>query len=102
MEDPRYVRGKVYKIFNVNDNKVYIGSTTESLGVRWSKHKHDCKNYPKRSSLYKHVTNWADWKMELFEQHPCKNRKELEIREYEVMGTFDNIVNKKKKTRATA
>lgn len=44
---------KVYKIVNDKDSKVYVGSTTEPLNVRLSKHKSRAKidNRP----LYKHM-----------------------------------------------
>lgn len=32
--------GRVYKIINSKNNKVYIGSTFESVSRRWNKHKH--------------------------------------------------------------
>lgn len=99
MEHPRYLKGKIYLIKNINDDRVYIGSTTESLGTRLSKHKHDCKNYPQRTSLYKHINDWNDWNMSLYEEYACSNKKDLEKREYEVMASFPNILNKKKRAK---
>jgi hypothetical protein len=99
MEHPRYLKGKIYLIKNINDDRVYIGSTTESLSSRLSKHKHDCRYYNTRTSLYKYINdnNWNDWNMSLYQEYPCLNKKELEKKEYEVMGSFQNVLNKKKR-----
>jgi hypothetical protein len=101
MEHPRYLKGKIYLIRNINDDRVYVGSTTETLGSRWSKHKHDCRYYNTRTSLYKYIydNNWNDWNMFLYQEYPCGNKKQLEAKEYEVMGFFENVLNKKKKAR---
>ena len=95
--DGRYTNGKIYTIRNRCDtSKVYVGSTIESLGQRYSKHKHDCRYYNNRVSLYKHIDNndWNDWFISLFEEYPCRNKKELERREYQVMAEFGEVLNK--------
>lgn len=101
MEDIRYLKGKIYAVLNEKEGKAYVGSTTEPLSVRFSKHRHDCKKYSHRTSLYRHIdnNNWADWKMTLLEAYPCNNRKALEAREYQLMNNFNDleIVNKKRR-----
>lgn len=98
--DERYTRGKIYTIRNRLDNsRVYVGSTIESLGQRYSKHKHDCRYYSHRVSLYKHISdnNWGDWEMSLFQDYPCNNKRELEKKEYEIIGSFgDNVLNRQR------
>jgi hypothetical protein len=100
MIDNRYLKGKIYIIKNKNDtSKIYVGSTIETLNSRYSKHKHDSKNYKNRCNLYKHVYDWSDWEMTLHEDYPCNNKKELEQREYQIMAEFGEVLNKKKQMR---
>lgn len=98
--DQRYSRGKIYTIRNrLDNNKVYVGSTIETLRQRWSKHRHDCKYYPNRTNFYKYINNndWSDWEIKLYQEYPCRNKKELEKKEYEIIGSFgDNALNKKR------
>jgi len=97
MIDERYTKGKIYVIKNRSDSsKVYVGSTIETLASRKSKHKHDCKKYSTRCNLYKYINdnNWDEWEMTLHEAYPCRNKKELERREYQVMAEFGEVLNK--------
>ena len=100
MIDNRYLKGKIYIIKNKIDNsKIYVGSTIETLKSRYSKHKHDSKNYSSRCNLYKYITDWNDWEMTLYQAYPCDNKKALERREYEIMSEFGEVLNKKKQMR---
>ena len=36
-------KGKIYKIVNIINNKVYIGKTTSSIDQRWQRHINDSK-----------------------------------------------------------
>ena len=38
-KDPRYIKGKIYKIISPNTEKMYIGSTILPLDLRFSLHK---------------------------------------------------------------
>lgn len=99
--DGRYANGKIYTIKNRFDNsKIYVGSTIESLKSRFSKHKHDCRYYSNRVSLYKYINEnrWDDWEMSLFQDYPCRNKRELEKKEYEIIGSFgDNVLNRQRR-----
>ncbi len=100
MIDIKYIKGKIYTIKNKNDNsKVYVGSTIETLNSRYSKHKHDSKNYKNRCNLYKYIDDWNDWEMTLHEEYPCDNKKMLEQREYQIMAEIGEVLNKKKQMR---
>jgi len=86
-----YSEGKIYLIKFKNDpSLVYIGSTKSPLNERFNKH----KNY-KGISLYKYIDdnhdgNWDDWYIELYENYPCLNKKELDRREGEITLKFKN------------
>ena len=78
-EDPRYIKGKIYKITSSNTEKIYIGSTILPLEVRFSVHKSskDC------SSRY--IINEGNASIELMYEYPCKNKPELESEEARMM-----------------
>ena len=42
-----YSNGKIYKIYNTVNDDVYVGSTTQSLSKRLSRHKTSC-NQPSK------------------------------------------------------
>lgn len=95
----KYLKGKIYSIKNINNpDMIYIGSTTEPLNVRFSKHKHDSKFYNTRCSLYKHITdnNWRDWEINLVKDYPCDNKTELEREESRIILSHEKVINKKK------
>lgn len=95
----KYLKGKIYCIKNIKEpDMIYIGSTTESLGIRFSKHKHDCRFYNKRTSLYKHIADndWTDWEMSLLKDYPCASKTELEREESRIILSLDKVLNKKK------
>ena len=89
-----YSEGKIYIIKFKNDpSLVYVGSTKSPLNERFSRHKSDYD-----VSLYKYINedcdgNWNDWYIELYEDYPCLNRKELDRREGEITFKFKNDSN---------
>jgi hypothetical protein len=95
---PDYSKGKIYTIRNRNDDtKIYVGSTIQSLSVRFSGHKRSsktekCINY----KIYVEINNdWDNWYIELYENYPCNNKEELCKREGEIIrqiGTINSII----------
>ena len=84
-----FQNGKIYAIRSHQTNKVYIGSTTQTLAQRFGKHKHltnDC------SSIQILVFN--DAYIELLEEFPCVNKMQLNRREGELIR-LNNCVNKR-------
>ena len=75
---PDYNNGKIYKIIDSENKVIYIGSTTEQLCKRYSKHKH------------KAIGN----KIILLENFPCNSREELIKKEQEFIEQYDNLLNK--------
>ena len=81
-----YSQGKIYKIVCNKTGLIYIGSTCKTLDERLKGHEYDSKRYLDKkskhliSSIYVIISN--DYKIELIENFPCQNRKELEKREY--------------------
>jgi hypothetical protein len=90
-----YSEGKIYLVKFRNDpSLVYVGSTKCPLNERFRKDKY------RNTSLYKYIDencdgNWDDWYIELYEDYPCLNEKELERREGEITRKFKNDDNYK-------
>tara|TARA_B110000046_G_C12871411_1_gene346166 strand:+ start:90 stop:803 length:714 start_codon:yes stop_codon:yes gene_type:complete len=102
--DVRYQKGKIYTIRCRDDNsKIYVGSTISPLSQRLAKHRSSSKNdKQKKIILYQNINgDWDNWYIELYENHPCNSREELEKREGEIIreiGSLNkNIVGRTKK-----
>lgn len=79
----KYKRGKIYKIVNDVDDKIYVGSTIKKyLSQRFYAHKNDSNIFPNRN-IYKHMhkIGVGHFKIELIEKYPCENNKDLRMRE---------------------
>jgi hypothetical protein len=81
-----FQNGKIYSIRSHQTEKIYIGSTTQSLSQRFSNHKElTCSS--------REIMQFADAYIELIEMFPCANKIELHRREGEVIRITD-CVNK--------
>lgn len=86
---PNYSNGKIYSIrFYDNDKLIYIGSTTQTLAVRFGGHKRDMT-----CSLYQYIQdNYnGDLKccyMELLEDYDCSDKNELNKKEGEIIRKY--------------
>ena len=67
---------KVYKLINLDDNRIYIGSTTRNLNTRFNEHKSFSKSGKSRCSC--NTFNFDNVKMELLEE-VNENLKEKEL-----------------------
>ena len=84
-----YKNGKIYKITDITYTKMYIGSTTQSLSRRFSKHKADYLRW--KIGKCKKVTSYdlfdefgiENCKIELIEECACENKSQLERKEGE-------------------
>ncbi len=87
---PNYANGKIYTIRFHNSNEIYIGSTTQSLAVRFGGHKRTDK-----SAVYKFINDkydgkWDECYYELYENYSCNNKEELCKKEGEIIRLFKN------------
>jgi hypothetical protein len=97
--ETKYKNGKIYKLCNADNSKVYIGSTIQTLTERKQSHKDDYKRWKKGTHGY--VTSFDVYKddifegvtIELLEDFPCETRKELNKREGYWISTI-SCVNK--------
>jgi hypothetical protein len=79
-----YSLGKIYKITSPQTNKVYVGSTVQSLKERLIKHRYDYNSYLNHKHNFVtsfEIIKFEDHKIELVEQYPCQTKKELSLRE---------------------
>lgn len=77
-----YQLGKIYKLVNNVDDKIYIGSTCATFRERKRGHKNKSRKCPDRH-VYKHLNEigWANIDIVLIEKFPCADRLELHKRE---------------------
>ena len=91
---PDYSKGKIYTIRNRNDDaKIYVGSTIQSLAVRFGGHKRSSrKEKCMNMLLYIEVNgDWSDWYIELYENCPCSSKEELCKREGEIIRLIGTL-----------
>ena len=83
-----YNNGKIYKIINFTNDKIYIGSTTSSLSKRLSEHKKVGRKNDLHKPFYKDLFENIGkeyFEILLIEEYPCNSKLELERREYEII-----------------
>jgi hypothetical protein len=91
-----YKNGKIYTIRSYQTDEIYIGSTTQTLTKRLSKHKADFKWWKKGKHRYLtsfDIVKYDDVYIELLELCPCENKMELFKHEGEFIRSMD-CVNK--------
>ena len=100
MEIPnKYHNGKIYQITDIAYTKCYIGSTTEGLSLRMTRHRAGYKTFlnsgKKLISSFKLFNEYGieNCKIELIEYFKCDSLAELRKREGEVIKNTE-CVNK--------
>ena len=85
---PNYQDGYIYKLWSLQTEEIYIGSSTTETRKRLYEHKSRYKGFLKGT----HKTNYSvfeivqypDCKIEIIEKYPCNSRAELCKREGEI------------------
>jgi hypothetical protein len=80
--------GKIYIIKSKQTDKVYVGSTVETLKERFRKHKSD------KTCTSREILKYNDAEIELIECYECENKKQLKNREGQYQRQYD-CVNRK-------
>jgi hypothetical protein len=91
---PNYSNSKVYKLVNGIDNKIYIGSTTQSLSQRLAKHKDDAKKRPYPVHRHFNTIGWDTVRIILIENVECFNKEQLVQREQHYIDLLKPELNK--------
>jgi len=96
--EDKYKTGKIYKIVDNTCDQIYIGSTTCRLNYRFNVHKYYSNKSNSCSSSI--IIKNNDYTVELIEDYPCNNEKELLQREqYHLDLNRDRCVNKRNAIR---
>jgi group I intron endonuclease len=101
----RYENGKIYKLVNNVDEKIYVGSTCLPLAKRLYRHKNDAKREKRcNTPAYKHLNEigWENVEIILVEEFPTLNKYNLEKRERYWIDTLHPELNKNIPTRTKA
>lgn len=96
------ITGRIYKICSHQTNKIYVGSTTQSLQERFSGHKCHYKQYINNNGHY--VTSFEIIKFDdayicLIEEVVVTNKHELHKLERKYIESIPEIVNRVHPTR---
>ena len=79
----KYQFGKIYRLISTESNDTYIGSTTLPLKMRFWRHLALSKRISTNNKLYSEMNRIGlkTFKIELLEDYPCNDNKELIERE---------------------
>ena len=94
MDISRYSRGKVYKIVNTVDDKIYVGSTCLSLTKRLSNHKATAKTKPLPAHIHLNELGWENIRIILVESVNAQNKDQLLQREQHYIDLLSPSLNK--------
>lgn len=89
--DSRYKNGKIYKIISKQTDKVYIGSTIQTLNNRFKCHKTHYRLGRNGTSV--ELLQYGDASIELIENYPCDSPTQLKTRERFYIENTPNTVN---------
>ena len=95
----KYNNSKIYKISDNTSDKIYIGSTIQSLQQRLQGHKSSAKSCKDGYGCgSKQIIDNGDYKIDLLEEFSCENKTELCIKEQQYLDKFKdfNLLNKVK------
>ena len=90
---PNYQNGKIYCLRSHQTDKIYIGSTTQKLSQRMTKHRNHYK-YKKTPLNSYELMSYDDCYIELLENYPCNSKEELCKKEGEYIRKL-NSTNKR-------
>ena len=82
--------GYIYKIWNDNNNKVYIGQTTVGVQTRWEQHLYNARNQP--NAVYAAMRKYGVETFHIETVEECEN-EELDNRERYWISYYDSYKN---------
>ena len=99
----RYNNGKIYKIVNNVDDKIYVGSTCGTLRLRLSRHKTQSRKFLNQG-VYSHLNSigWDNVRIILIENVTAENKDQLLMREQHYIDllkpSLNNMFNRRMNT----
>ena len=97
-----YNNGKIYAITSSQTDKIYIGSTIQTLKIRFTLHKSKFKSWTNNKANYItsfNIMKFDDCKIYPILLYPCNTKEELQKKEAEIMKNTMNCINKNIPTR---
>ena len=97
-----YQNGKIYKLVNAVDEKIYVGSPSNTLRQRKDGHKRSAKRErDKNTKVYQHLNSvgWDNVEIILIESFPCNSKDELHKKERYYIDLLKPELNKVIPTR---
>ena len=94
MDISRYSRGKIYKLVNTVNDKIYVGSTCLSLTKRLSSHKAMAKSKPAPAHIHLNEIGWENIRIILVESVNAQNKDQLLQREQHYIDLLSPSLNK--------
>ena len=79
------MKGRIYIIRSKQTDKVYIGSTVETLNIRFSKHK------SKQNCTSREILKYSDAEIELLECYECQDENQLRKKEGQYQKQYDCV-----------
>jgi len=83
-----YQNGYIYKLWSLQTEEIYIGSSTTDKRLRLSAHKSQYKRFLQGKQKINYtsfeIVKYPDCKIEIIEKYPCNSRAELCKREGEI------------------
>lgn len=88
-------KGKIYKITNIINNKIYVGCTVSSLEKRYYEHLYRCFKSDYKSKLYNSMKKYGEenFTIELIEECYVENIYEIEKKYIKEYDSFKNGLN---------
>jgi group I intron endonuclease len=79
----KYDNGKIYKLWSLETNEIYVGSTVQPLHKRLYEHRSKARQTPCSRVIYQEMNSLGidSFSIELIEDYPCKSLNELHRRE---------------------
>ena len=95
--DNKYNNAKIYYIWNIIDEEIYVGSTCQTLNQRMTKHRYDAKHRPDKMVITTKMNELGvgNFYIDLIEAYPCDDIKQLSRKEGEwirKLGTLNTKV----------
>ena len=94
MDISRYSRGKIYKIVNTVDDKIYVGSTCSLLTKRLYEHKSMAKSRPSHAHIHLNEIGWENIRIILVESVNAETKDQLLQREQYYIDLLNPSLNK--------
>jgi hypothetical protein len=91
----KYQNGKIYRIWSLETDDIYVGSTVDMLHKRMYKHRNDAKKGRTNMKIHLEMQRIGidSFKIELIENYPCQTIQELHMREGHWIRTLTPSLN---------